>query len=98
MWIRPNSGQHSLYSMVSKHLGSIMWKISLYTSLLCDDIHIISLKILDLSGMFWHPNRYEKRYIPKTAGLEIESQAEAASSTRCASNGKDVHIEGVWSQ
>jgi hypothetical protein len=25
--------------------------------------------------MFWHRNSYEKRYISKTAGLEIESQA-----------------------
>ena len=41
---------------------------------------------------------YEKRYIPKTTGLEIKSQAEAASVARCAANWKDVYIESVWSQ
>jgi len=76
-----------------------MCKLSLYTTILCDEYHINGLIFLDMPGMFWHlVGDYEKRYIPKTAGLEIKSQAEAASVARCASNWQDVYIESVWTQ
>jgi hypothetical protein len=39
---------------------------------------------------------HEKRCIPKTAGLEIESQTKIAFVARCASNRKDVHIEPLY--
>lgn len=47
--------------------------------------------ILDLRHWLWHRLNHEKRWISKAAGLEIESQAQAASVAWRAPNRQDVH-------
>ncbi len=91
-----NMGFHFTDLKSQNTIRDIMCKLSLFTSLLCDNLHTKNLFLLTCPACSGILIDHEKRYIPKAAGLEIESQAETASVARCASNRIFNEFDGAF--